>query len=240
MKKSLKTFIHSIASAIKNAFAPAAQKPALGPTSTPNINAILLNLCEGDHDRALWVLRWLAYPLQHEGTKMATSLLVGGVAGSGKSLFFDQVIAPMYGPRAVKAHDIGSPFNSWMLGKLFAVADDFRTSSISPAKLKAMLTNSTTMIRSKGESDRLQKNRLNFVFLSGDVNPLKPEACDRRFMVLEPNAKLAPTVYAAAAGEIANGGIEAFYDFLRDELDMESFNEKASPVNKAINVKEAA
>ena len=30
-----------------------------------------------------WVLRWLAYPLQHPGAKMRTAMVVHGDEGSG-------------------------------------------------------------------------------------------------------------------------------------------------------------
>lgn len=240
MKKSFKTIIGKVASAIKFAFSPAMREPALGPASTPNINATLLNLCDGDRDRALWVLRWLAYPLRHEGAKMATSLLVAGPAGTGKSLFFDHVIVPMYGPRAVLPMRVDTTFNEWMAGKLFAVADGDELASINPIRLKGMLTGGTTLIRSKGQQDRLQKNRLNFVFLSGDAKALRPETSDRRFMVIASAKRLQAATYVGAAAEIAHGGIEAFHDFLLHELDMEDFTPVTRPMNNTINLKDAA
>ena len=239
---AIKSALNLVLASIRSAFGSLGPVPALGPVSTPNINALLLNLCEGDRDRALWVLRWLAYPLRNEGAKMATALLVAGVAGSGKSLFFEQIIAPMHGPRAVKPGPRFSvQFNAWMSRKHYVLVDELRGYSTKPAALKNMITSQSIMIDQQGRLPKLERNTMNFVFLTSHIDALPALGDDdRRFMVLTPASSLRPEVYTAVAGEIADGGIEAFHHFLTQQLEMDDFTTRAALPSKAIASKVAA
>lgn len=226
---AIKSGLNLVLASIRSAFGSLGPTPALGPVSTPNINALLLSLCEGDRDRALWVLRWLAYPLRNEGAKMATALLVAGVAGSGKSLFFDQLIAEIYGCYAVKPGErLGHVFNSWMSRKRYVLVDEMRADSVSPAALKHMITSQSMVIDQKGKQTCLERNTMNFVFLTSQIDALPGiDDCNRRFMVLTPSKALPPAVYTAVAGEIAHGGVEAFHYFLTQQLEMDDFTTRA-------------
>src|SRR5690606_39806001 len=55
--------------------------------------ALLDHLCNGEAAVVEWLVRWLAYPLQHVGAKMASAVLMhSSQQGSGKSLFWEEVI----------------------------------------------------------------------------------------------------------------------------------------------------
>lgn len=238
---TIKSSLNQLVDAAIAAFTLWPSKPALGPASTPNINALLLHLCEGDRDRALWVLRWLAYPLRDKGAKMATALLVDGVPGSGKSLFFNQVIAPMYDVGAVHATYMwGNAFNGWMAGARLVLTEDFPPSQIDKMVLKHLLTSDEVYIERKGRVPSVERNKMNFIFMCGAGEMLPGADQDRRFMVLEPSSTLPPAVYTAVACEIADGGIDAFHDFLTEQLDMTGFTTYEQPKNKTKEQKEAA
>lgn len=238
---TLRLPLNRLRGAIVGAFKSVASTPALGPASTPNINALLLHLCEGDRDRALWVLRWLAYPLRDKGAKMATALLVDGVQGSGKSLFFNQVIAPMYSHAAVNATSKwGDTFNGWMANARLVLTDDIGPGLIDRMLLKHALTSDEIIIERKARVPTVELNKMNFIFMCGAGNALRDGDSDRRFMVLEPSSALPPSVYTAVAGEIADGGIDAFHDFLTEQLDMTGFTTYEQPKNKTKALKEAA
>lgn len=238
---NIKSAVSRIAAAIVAAYKTGAGQPSLGPAATPNINALLLNLCDGDRDRALWVLRWLAYPLRNEGAKMATALLVGGVQGSGKSLFFEQVIKPLYGDRAITPRQpLNSAFNDWMTRKLFVLVDELRPSPSIAPRIKQLISSPTVLINSKGCQEKVERNSMNFVFMSGAAAPLKDDMNNRRFMMIEPRKALPQAVYAGVAQEIATGGIEAFHHFLLLQLDTDDFCARTAPLNKKSTVKETA
>lgn len=238
---TIKSAVSRIAAAIVARYKTGAGQPALGPAATPNINALLLNLCDGDRDRALWVLRWLAYPLRNEGAKMATALLVSGVSGSGKSLFFEQVIKPLYGNRAITPRQpLNSQFNDWMNSKLFVLIDELRLSPSIAPRVKQLISSPTILINTKGYQEKVERNSMNFVFMSGAATPLNDDTNDRRFMVIAPRKALPQAVYAGVAQEIATGGIEAFHHFLLQQLDTDDFCTRTAPLNKKSTMKEAA
>lgn len=238
---TIKSAAPRIAAAIVAAYKTGTRQTVLGPAATPNINALLLNLCNGDRERALWVLRWLAYPLRNEGAKMATALLVGGAPGSGKSLFFEQVILPIYGSRGViPRQPINSPFNDWMAGKHLVLVDEFRATTSILTRVKQLISNPTIVINAKGYAEQVERNSINFVFMSGAANPLNNDTNNRRFLVIKPRKALSQAVYAGVAQEIATGGIEAFHHFLRQELDTDDFCTHTAPYNKKFTMKEAA
>lgn len=229
------------AAAIVAAYKTGASQPALGPAATPNINALLLNLCDGDRERALWVLRWLAYPLRNEGAKMATALLVGGAEGSGKSLFFEQVIQPAYGKRAATPRQpLNSPFNDWMTSKRFVLVDDLQLTSSIATRIKHLISSPTVSINAKGYHEKIERNSMNFVFISSAADRLINDENNRRFMVLKPRKTLPQAVYTGVMQEIASGGTEAFHHFLLQQLDTDDFCSFTAPLNKKSIWKEAA
>ncbi len=192
-------------------------------------------LCNNDAQVLAWVLRWLAYPLQHPGAKMKTSIIVHGDEGSGKNLFFENVMKAIYGEYGgvIGNAQIEAPFNEWASKKLFMVADEVVTRSELrqlKGKLKAMVTGDVIMINPKGMTERAEANHMNFVFLSNEIQPLALDKTDRRYLVLWTPPKRDEAFYDGVARQIANGGIEAFYDFLLHKVDLGEFTEHTKPL----------
>lgn len=217
--------ITSLAAAIKGAFSsphPAASLP-LGPATTPFTNAVLLHLCSDNREVALHVLRWLAEPLRKPGTKMPNALAVCGGPGIGKSLFFTDLVASMYTQHAkISNRELSGEFNAWALNQQFAVVDDFDGNRENSARIKHLLTSDHILIKRKSKEPTLQKNRMNFVFLSGDMNAIPVASDDRRFFVVEaPTKPLPHEFYAGMAREIREGGAQAYLQFLIEQLDAE-------------------
>lgn len=201
------------------------------------ILALLASLCDAE-DRAAecveWILRWLAYPLQHPGAKMQTALLMfGEKQGTGKSLFFQDVMLPVYGDYGTVAsqHQLDSTFTAWRSRKLFVLFEEVlsRDDKYSHnGTLKYMITGKSMSINQKNLPERDERNHMNSVFLSNEPQPIPIELEDRRFMVIEARRKQDPAFYAAVQQAIALGGIEAFYDFLLN-LPLDDFNEHTKP-----------
>ena len=73
-----------------------------------------------------WFHQWVAYPLQHPGTKMYSALLLHGPRqGTGKSLL-GELIGACYGEnfKIVERDQIYQPFNSWVLNTQFVLGDE--------------------------------------------------------------------------------------------------------------------
>ena len=89
---------------------------------------LLRYMCMGDANAEhlfQWVLRWIAFPIQHPGAKMKTTLVIHGPQGTGKNLFFECVMA-IYGRygRVIDQSAIEDKFNDWASRKLFLIADE--------------------------------------------------------------------------------------------------------------------
>lgn len=179
-----------------------------------------------------WVLRWLAYPIQHPGAKMKTALVLHGPQGAGKNLFFESVMA-IYGEygRVVDQNAIEDKFNDWASKKLFLVADEvvarqelYHTKN----KLKAFITGDWIRINPKNVSAWEERNHVNLVFLSNETQPLVLERDDRRYTVIWTPAELLPGFYQDVKDEIRAGGIEALHHHLLN-LDLGDFEAWTRP-----------
>lgn len=200
------------------------------PARCGNIMTLLAHLCDMDDEVRLWVLRWLALPLRSPGARMSTALVFNGSEGSGKSLFMNFVVAEIYGDSAAKIRprDLHRTFNGWMEGVSLAVVDgDFARSHI--AKMKAAMTTQSFVVERKGEASRLVSNRLNFIYVTSSPDFLPADIGNRRFTVIEVPPRQQHAFYQAVVHEIAEGGVDAFRDYLMHGLDMGEFDEHTPP-----------
>ena len=72
-----------------------------------------------------WLLCWLAYPLQHPGAKLRTSVIMHGDEGAGKNFLFDTMVS-IYGKYGalVGQDELEDKYNDWRSCKLFVVGDE--------------------------------------------------------------------------------------------------------------------
>jgi putative DNA primase/helicase len=200
--------------------------------------ALLYSLCasEANQDDVFrWVLRWLAFPLQHPGAKMQTALLFfGEKQGTGKSLFFEGIVKPIYGAHGATGgqHQLESTYTMWRSQKLFVLFEEIlsRQDKYSYFGLiKHMITGRDTPISQKFKDDRTEANHLNCVMLSNEFQaiPLEPE--DRRFLVVDVRQPLDDTLLAMITAALNDGLIEAFYAFLL-EYPLEGFTAHTKPI----------
>ncbi|MFA5922351.1 MAG: DUF5906 domain-containing protein [Methylococcaceae bacterium] len=196
---------------------------------------MLQHMCSGEDnsmDLAAWVIKWLAYPLQHPGAKMSTAIVVHGPQGTGKNLFFESIM-DMYGKygRIIDQSAIEDKHNDFASAKLFMIADEVVARSDLyhiKNKLKGFITGKWIHINPKYISSYAEKNHVNIVFLSNERMPVVIEEDDRRHCIIWTPAKNDAAYYKAVADEIKNGGIEALHDWLLN-IDLGDFNEHAKP-----------
>jgi hypothetical protein len=201
------------------------------PLNYCNIMVLIRHLCDFDEAQVQWVLRWIAYPLRNPGAKMNMALVVNGEEGTGKSLFFVRVVVALYQPGtayAWGANKLQSPFNGWAAAARLAVLDG-RFSKINACRLKELVTAASLHVVRQGQPDQELPNLCNFIFLSTSSEFLPVIETDRRLCLLEAPPRMQRETYAAIAHEIANGGIDAFRNFLMYDLDMDNFNERTRP-----------
>lgn len=195
----------------------------------------LMKICADNSDIYDWVVKWLAYPLQHPGAKMQTALVVYGEReGTGKSLFFE-VMKRIYGKYACSVNQaaMSSDFNGWISRRLFVVAEEVITSADrrhQKGGLKNLVTNHQHIINEKGLPIRFEVNKTNLVFLSNELPPLALDQFDRRYMAIKFNEPSSHDYFAQLVNEMDHGGVEAFYDFLL-HYDLEDFCESTAIID---------
>jgi len=209
--------------------------------SCEKLLALLTYLCsrEGNRpDLVQWVLRWIAFPLQHAGAKMQSALILHGPQGTGKSTIF-KVLADIYGDKdsyrnysvILDQRALESQFNSDWDSKLYVLAEEVINSSDKWAlknELKELVTGHRIRIQRKFLDAYYQTNRCNITFLSNEDAPLPLDNDDRRHCVIWTPPPVSDKSYAAVREEIATGGTEAFYHYLIT-LDLGDFRPWSKP-----------
>lgn len=195
------------------------QPDARGREGCEKILAHIWRLCGRREEDYFWLLKWLAYPLQHPGAKMATAVLVHGSEGTGKSLLFEGIIKRIYGEYGITIGQaqLEAQFTDWQSKRLFALAEEVVSraeKSHYKGVLKHLVTGSDLQINPKNLPLRQEPNHINFVFLSNSTVPLELDVGDRRYFVMYCDDVPPPEHFQAVADEIDNGGIEAFYHYL--------------------------
>ena len=179
-------------------------------------------LCSGDanpRDLMHWIVRWLAYPIQHPGAKMQTALLMHGPEGTGKNTFFGSIrqIYGRYGGIFSQV-ELESQYNGWASGKLFMIGNEVVTRAElyhQQGRLRNMVTEGEWQVNEKFLPSRLESNHCNFVFFSNRVDIAKLDAGDRRYCVVWTPPALDEAFYREVADEIADGGVAALHEYLR-------------------------
>ena len=198
--------------------------------------SLLHYLCSGDADGDAvfrWVLRWMAYPLQHPGAKMSSAIIMHGPQGTGKSTVW-QCLAKIYGDYATVLNQRGleDRFNSdWVDSKLFLLAEEVVTRAELwhiKNELKELITGEWIRVNPKNIAAYRQRNQVNGVFLSNENQPLPLDNDDRRHCVIYTPDALSEDEYDQVFLEIEQGGVAAFYHYLL-HLDLGDFHPKKRP-----------
>ena len=180
-----------------------------------------------------WIIKWLAYPIQHPGAKMKSALVVHGPQGTGKSMFFE-AIGEIYGDYYILLNQgaIEDKFNAdWSARKLYVVADEIvarQEMHHIKNQLKTLITGQWIRVNPKNLIAYKERNHMNLVFLSNEKQPVAIEHDDRRHGVIWTPPALAKSYYDAVADELKNGGLAALHQYLL-EVDLTGFNPHTQP-----------
>lgn len=197
----------------------------------------LLRFMCSDQDNAddvfEWIIKWLAYPIQHPGAKMQTALIVHGPQGTGKSRFFE-AYAKIYGEYGIVINQaaIEDKFNAdWCERKLFVVADEIVARAEMyhlKNQLKNFITGEWVRINPKNVAAHRERNHMNMVFLSNERMAQVLDGDDRRHCVVWTPEKMNEVFYNEVTEEINHGGIEALHDHLLG-VDLDGFKPWTKP-----------
>jgi hypothetical protein len=132
---------------------------------------------------------WFAYAFQTK-QKLTTAWVFTGIEGTGKGLFFHQIIHQLYGKHAgYKTLDnVEDQFNDFEEHTLFLVVDEFKLTDSASSnkmmnKLKHMVTETFGTVRGMRQAQRQVKLYANMCFNSNEIEVIRLSASDRRFNI---------------------------------------------------------
>lgn len=179
------------------------------------------SLCNGDKDIQRWLLQWLAYPLQNEGQKAHSAVLMAShIQGSGKTTLFEKVMGGIYGKyhRVITSQELESPqFNGWLNNAAFIFGEEIATNAtkynVTPY-LNALITAKSVTINEKQRPQKQVPAYFNMAFASNENIPFPLQGEARRWFVISPQSKLDEEISQQVYAEIAGDGLDAFYTCL--------------------------
>ena len=134
-----------------------------------------------------WIEQWIAYPLQHPGTKLSTAVVIwSSRQGVGKSLL-GETVGRLYGrhTKTITATELHDKNNSWAEDALFVLGEENSGSDrrADSNRLKHLITGDTMFVHEKYQVARHVPNLLNFMFTSNHPDAFHLEIHDRRSFV---------------------------------------------------------
>jgi hypothetical protein len=158
------------------------------------INILLSNLFQDNFNKK-YFLNWLAY-IVGTGQKTRNAVVLRGVQGSGKNLFFENIIRPFFGENwtnTVGAETIESVYNANIENKLFIAFNEIQNyenrTKVSD-KLKQIISDDFITINEKFIKIRTVRNIANCIFFSNSATPISIEGSDRRYSIFTANIPL--------------------------------------------------
>lgn len=202
-------------------------------------NEMLDHVFAGDAAMRSWFERWLAYPLQHPGTKLTTAVVLWSIKqGVGKSMI-GETMCRIYGEhgKIITAVELHSGFNNWMRAAQFILGEENSSSDrrADSNKLKVLITSDRVYLNEKYQPAIDTKNCANFMFTSNHADAFYLEDADRRYFVWEIKAERKPDAFYANFVDWRDnrGGAEALMDHLL-KLDLTGFSAKGNaPITEA-------
>lgn len=154
----------------------------------PNISVIINNLFQKPEEKK-YIINWLAYIAQTKN-KTRNSIVIKGVQGSGKNVFFEKIITPFFSKShcVVVSNEIFNRFNSLLENKTFIafneIKPDFKEGSKVYEILKEVIADDTLTIETKFQNSRKIKNVSNCIFFSNHSIPIVIDMSDRRYSII--------------------------------------------------------
>jgi len=134
-----------------------------------------------------WFEQWLAYPLQHPGTKLNTAcVMVSREQGTGKSMI-GYIMGKIHGDNfgTIGNEQLDSTFTSWLERKTFILGEEITGNDKKSYqnKLKRLITQEKATINTKGLREFELPDCANYYFTSNHCNAVYIDNADRRYFV---------------------------------------------------------
>lgn len=156
---------------------------------SPTLYAIMYHMVGSSDPEFEHFFNWFAYAFQTK-QKLTTAWVFTGIEGTGKGLFFHQIIHQLYGKHAgyKTLENVEDQFNDFQESTLFLVVDEFKLTDSASSnkmmnKLKHMVTETFGTVRGMRQAQRQVKLYANMCFNSNEIEVIRLSATDRRFNI---------------------------------------------------------
>jgi hypothetical protein len=200
---------------------------------------VLDNICAGNEAHYEYLVRWMARAVQHPDSPGQIAVVLRGKRGTGKS-FFAKTFGSLFGRHFLQIADpkhlVGS-FNAHLRDCVVLFGDEafYAGDKKHESVLKALVTEETIPIETKGVDVEILPNYLHLILASNDQWVVPAGADERRYFVLDvgEGSKQKPPYFRAIADEMNSGGREALL-YLLLQLDIEKFEVRDFPLTAAL------
>lgn len=176
-------------------------KPKKGATLPPTVRKLMMHATGNDEDVLEHLLNMMACVFQYR-KRCGTGIILHGVQGTGKGLFLDRILRPIFGNEYVvtkRMREINTQFNGYMEKAFWMWVDeaeqsDFRDKGLVNADLKNFITEPRISIRKMYTAAYEVENYMTWILASNQGHIIKLDPDDRRFTVcVYQEEKLDPT-----------------------------------------------
>ncbi|GAA4648126.1 hypothetical protein GCM10023116_03900 [Kistimonas scapharcae] len=154
----------------------------------PTVYDLIRHVTNGYEETKLFI-NWLAAIFQRRD-KLGLAWVIHGVQGTGKGNLINQVLIPILGNAAFEGTGsmLDEEFNNFLENKLIIFFDEFKLGDSKNvgkqySKIKGLITEPMTPIRSMRKNWDTKKTHCNFIFASNEKGAVRISSSDRRFNV---------------------------------------------------------
>jgi hypothetical protein len=146
-------------------------------------------LFAGEPETRKWFERWCAYPIQHPGTKMYSSVMIWGRHQRTGKTMVAYMLMRIYGKNAIeiKNKDLKGGFNSWADNRQFVYGDEIagNEARVDAEWLKGLVTERMVRINTKFMPEYNIEDHMNYFFSSNKPDALFLDDTDSRYLIHE-------------------------------------------------------
>lgn len=203
---------------------------------------LLMNICAGNYDHFEWLFAWFAWIIQRPRERLATSVVLRGEQGTGKTIA-GAVVGSLIKSHYFLVDDpryLTGQFNAHLAACLLLQVDEgfWAGDKTAEGRLKGLISSNEQMIEAKGIDPIFVENRVNVMFSSNESWVVPAGTSERRYAVFDvaANAMQNHKYFDELTRELDNGGREALLaDLLDYDLDAPgAVNPKVIPKTAAL------
>ncbi|MCF1458981.1 MAG: DUF5906 domain-containing protein [Shewanella sp.] len=204
----------------------------------PFLHHVRQAICGGDEEVNRYLLQWLAHMLQKPDEKPSVAVLLKSVEGTGKGTLA-RPFGEILGQHFVQLNgddQLTGRFNSIVANRLMVFADEVKLTDTRTAdKLKALISEPTVSMERKKIDPEPIPNFARFIFSSNHDHVLLAGQRERRYLVVEPDARYAQNEahFSSLYRWLKKGGARYLLNYLMT-LDIRDFNPHKAPVTRGL------